>query len=165
MSAFFHALAQPEYVHTLINPLPIYGLAIAWVALLISVLVRNRVAQVIALALVLVCAASAWPVDQFGKEAKDRVISMENESGALWIEEHEHRADQLVLVFYLLAVVSAAGILVPMKWPRSGLPLAIAVTIFGVAALGCGVYIAYAGGKIRHHEFRLEPPPKRTPAP
>ena len=165
MSGFFRALAQPEYVHTLLNPLPVYGLATAWVVLLVSVIVRNRVAQVIALALVLVCAASAWPVDKFGKEAKDRVISMENESGALWIEEHEHRADQLVLAFYLLAIVAAAGILAPMKWPRSGLPLAIAAAILGAAALGCGAYIAYAGGKIRHHEFRLEPPPNRTPAP
>jgi hypothetical protein len=27
--------------------------------------------------------------------------------------------------------------------------------------LGMGGYIAYAGGKIRHKEFRTEPPPKK----
>jgi hypothetical protein len=165
MSGFLRAVAQPEYVHTLVNPLPVYGLAVAWFALVISVIVRSRALQVTALALVLVCAASAWPVVEFGKEAKDRVIAMENESGAQWIEEHEHRADELVLVFYLLAIVAAAGVFVPMKWPRAGWPLAIAAAILGAAALSCGAYIAYAGGKIRHHEFRLEPPPIRTPTP
>jgi hypothetical protein len=28
-------------------------------------------------------------------------------------------------------------------------------------ALGCGGYIAYAGGKVRHREFRNVPPPPK----
>ena len=37
MTAFLHALQrQPEYVHILINPLPIYGLAISWIGLVIA---------------------------------------------------------------------------------------------------------------------------------
>jgi hypothetical protein len=31
--------------------------------------------------------------------------------------------------------------------------------------LGTGVYIAYAGGKIRHREFRNEPPPPKKAEP
>ena len=33
MGPFFRALGQPEYVHTLLNPLPIYGLTVALLAL------------------------------------------------------------------------------------------------------------------------------------
>ena len=37
------------------------------------------------------------------------------------------------------------------------------VIFLGAVTLGAGGYIAYAGGKIRHREFRTEPaPPKRT---
>jgi hypothetical protein len=38
-------------------------------------------------------------------------------------------------------------------------PLALVVVLLGAAALGSGCYIASAGGKIRHREFRNEPPP------
>jgi hypothetical protein len=35
------------------------------------------------------------------------------------------------------------------------------VIVLGAATLGVGGYIAYAGGKIRHREFRNVPPPPR----
>jgi hypothetical protein len=74
-----------------------------------------------------------------------------------------HRAEELIWIFYVLAAVSAIAIAAPIKWPRSSLPLALTVVLLGVVTLGSGVYIAYAGGRIRHREFRNEPaPPKRS---
>ena len=65
--------------------------------------------------------------------------------------------------FYALAVLSAIAIAAPIKWPKSSAPLVIVVIFLGAVALGAGCYIAYAGGKIRHREFRNEPaPPKRA---
>ena len=43
-------LSRPEYVHVLINPLPVYGLAVALVALMIAMVSQNRVAVGIGLA-------------------------------------------------------------------------------------------------------------------
>ena len=40
-------------------------------------------------------------------------------------------------------------------------PLVASVIVLGVVTLGIGGYIAYAGGKIRHREFRNVPPPPR----
>jgi hypothetical protein len=41
--------------------------------------------------------------------------------------------------------------------------LAVAVILLGAVTLGSGAYIAYAGGRVRHREFRNEPaPPKRS---
>jgi len=39
----------------------------------------------------------------------------------------------------------------------------IAVILLGLGTLGAGGYIAYAGGKVRHREFRNVPPPTRKP--
>ena len=89
---------------------------------------------------------------------------MADEDGQAWLKEHEHRADELIYFFYALAVLTAAAILAPIKWPKSSVPLAIIVLLFGSVVLGMGGYIAYAGGKIRHREFRNEPPPKRPAA-
>ena len=45
-------LSKREYVHVLLNPLPVYGLAVGVVGLIIALLLRTRAARVTALALV-----------------------------------------------------------------------------------------------------------------
>lgn len=161
IDALLRDLRQPEYIHVLINPLPVYGLAMGLLGLVVAFFLRSRPAQIATLIIVLICAASAWPVYEFGQEAKDRVLSMENEVGGAWLEEHEDRAEDLIWMFYALAVLSAIALVAPKKWPRSAAPLVTAVILLGVATLGAGGYIAYAGGKIRHREFRNVPPPPR----
>ena len=56
----------PEYLHVLLNPLPVYGMAMGVLALGAALLARNKAAQVIALGLVVIAAASAWPVAHYG---------------------------------------------------------------------------------------------------
>ena len=43
--------------------------------------------------------------------------------------------------------------------------MAIATLILAVANLGIGSYIAYAGGRVRHKEFRFEAPPEPRTTP
>ena len=157
------SLRQPEYIHVLINPLPIYGLAIAWIGLIIAFFLRSRRAQIATLIIVLICAASAWPVYEFGEQGYDRVLTMTDEDGKRWLDEHRDRGEDLIYFFYALALLSVAAIVLPIKWPKSSTSLVIAVILFGAATLGMGGYIAYAGGKIRHREFRNEPPPPKKP--
>src|SRR6476619_8275535 len=163
MTAFLHALQrQPEYVHILINPLPIYGFAISWIGLVIAFFLRSRRAQIATLALVLISAAAAWPVYEYGEEGYDRVLSMTDDDGHAWLDEHQRRADQLIYFFYALAGLSALATTVPIKWPKTSTSLVITTILFSAVVLAMGGYIAYAGGKIRHREFRTEPPPKKS---
>lgn len=155
---------QPEYIHVLINPLPIYGLASGLIGLFIAIGQRSRRATIAALVVVLISAASAWPVAHYGRESYDRVLAMADQDGRVWLTEHRDRAEHLVWAFYALALLSAIGLITPAKWPKASLPIAIAVLVLGLACLGAGGYIAYAGGRIRHPEFRLEPAPNQTAA-
>jgi len=161
IDTFLRDLRQPEYIHVLINPLPIYGLFLSWVGLIIALFLKSRRAQIATLALVLISSTSAWPVYEFGQQAYDRVLSMADPDGQAWLDEHQDRAEDLIYIFYALAALSAIAIAAPMKWPKSSVPLAIATILLGAVTLGTGGYIAYAGGKIRHREFRNEPPPPR----
>ena len=154
-------LRQPEYIHVLINPLPVYGLGLGLIGLIIALLLRSRPAKIATLTIVLISAASAWPVYEFGEQGYDRVLSMTDDDGRAWLDEHRDRAEDLIYSFYGLAGLTAVAIAAPMRWPKSSVGLAIAVLLFGVAVLGMSGYIAYAGGKIRHREFRNEPPPKK----
>ncbi len=156
-------LRQPEYIHVLINPLPIYGLLMGWIGLVIALSLKSRHAQVATLALVLITSASAWPAYEFGEQAYDRVLSMADEDGKAWLDAHQDRAEDLIYFFYALALLSVVAITLPIKWPKSSTPLVIAVILFGAVTLGIGGYIAYAGGKIRHREFRNVPPPPKKP--
>lgn len=158
--ALLRELQQPEYLHVLLNPLPLYGLAIALFGLIAATYLGSRPAQVTALVLIFASAISAWPVVHHGDNAYDRVLSMADNDGQAWLKAHVHRADQLVFLYYALAALAVAAIFAPKKWPRSATPLAIATMLLAVVSLGAGSYIAHAGGKIRHREFRSVPPPK-----
>ena len=152
-------LSQPEYIHVLINPLPVYGLTMGIIGLVIALFLRSRSAQITTLALILLSGAIAWPVVHFGEAGYDRVLAMSDDQGQAWLKVHEHRADELAWSFYVLAGLAAVAILAPLKWPKAALGLTILTLLCSFAVLGIGGYIAHAGGKIRHREFRNEPAP------
>ena len=159
VASLLQDLSQPEYVHVLINPLPVYGLAIGVLALVISLFQRSRTAQVTALLLIVVCGAIAWPVAHYGGEAYDRVLSLSDDQGQDWLKAHAERADRFIGYFYALAAIAVSAVLIPLRWPKAALSLTIISLLCACAVLGMGGYIAYAGGKIRHREFRNEPAP------
>src|SRR5947209_7095424 len=143
IDAILRDLRQPEYIHVLLNPLPVYGLAMGFIALIAAFFLKSRPAQIVALIIVLICAASAWPVYELGEQAKDRVLSMENEVGGAWLQEHQDRAEDCIWFFYALAALSAVALAAPFKWPRSATPLCLAVILSSAITLGFGGYIAY----------------------
>ena len=159
MESLLRSLRQPEYVHVLLNPLPVYGLLLSWIGLIIAFVLKSRRAQIATLALVLISSLCAWPVYEYGEDGYDRVLAMTDDDGHAWLDEHLRRADKLIYIFYALALLSAIAIAAPLKWPTSAAPLITAVILLGALTLGSGVYIAYAGGRIRHREFRNEPAP------
>jgi disulfide bond formation protein DsbB len=163
IDAILRDLRQPEYIHVLINPLPIYGLAMGLLGLIVAFFLKSRRAQIVTLIIILISAASAWPVYQFGEQAYDRVLTMADEPGQAWLDEHKDRGEDLIWFFYALAILSAIALFAPKFWPRSAGPFVIAVILLGASTVGVGSYIAYAGGKIRHREFRNVPPPKKKP--
>src|SRR5205807_2280043 len=124
MNIFFH-LNSPEYMHVLLNPVPVYGLAIGVVGLLLAVIARNRTGIVIALVLVFLSGLSAWPTYHYGEAAYDRVAAIADTAGDQWLDEHMARAEKLIPAFYMLAGLAVVAIVTPSKWPLSSLPLAI----------------------------------------
>ena len=158
------AFHQPEYyIHVLLNPFPIYGLAAGLLVLLAAVISRSRAASVCALVVVMITAASAWPVYEFGEAGYDIMYSRSDETGDAWLSEHKKRAERLIYYFYGLAILAAIAIVAPLRWPRLSMTLASIVLLLGCVVLVLGGYIAHPAGKIRHSEFRTEPPPKSSP--
>src|SRR5216110_2536418 len=149
-------LSDPEYLHVLINPLPVYGLAIATLALVLALVLRNQRVTIAALVLVFISALSAWPTYHYGEAGYDRVKAMSDPAGEQWLDEHMARGEKLIWAFYVLAGLAIAGMIVPIKWPRTATPLATTTLVLGFTTLGIGGWISYAGGHVRHKEFRFE---------
>ena len=155
----FQQLKQPEYVHVLLNPIPVYGTLCGIFALIVALILRSRPAQIVAYVIVILSSLSAWPVSEYGEQAYDRVYSMSNSDAQQWLKVHLHRVDRGVYVFYATAVVAVVALVLPWKLPRTQTRLAVATLVLAIAALAVGGWISHAGGKVRHSEFRSNPPP------
>ncbi len=159
MQSFLEALKQPEYVHVLLNHLPLAGLFAALLGLLGALVTRHQPGVRLGLVLVCLFALSAWPVSEFGEEGFDRVLSLTDDAGAAYLKHHKELADRWVFLFYVTAGAGALGLAASWKWPKSLWPCAGAVAVLAAGSLVAGAVIADCGGKVRHREFRFGPVP------
>ncbi len=155
-------LSNPEYVHVLLNPLPVYGLAVGILGLIVALCSKTRGGRVVALAIVFVSAISAWPVYEYGEKGYDRVLSMADSDGGKWLNEHMERAEKLIYAFYVLAALAAGALVAERFTPRAAVPLTMATLLLAIGTLAVGGYIAQAGGRVRHREFRYAPAPENA---
>src|SRR5713101_1918227 len=110
MNAFFQHLNSPEYMHVLLNPVPVYGLAIGLVGLLLAIIARSRTAIVIALVLVFLSGLSAWPTYHYGEAAYDRMKTPGDPVGDQWLVKHMTLGEKLIGAFYVLAGLAIVGV-------------------------------------------------------
>jgi hypothetical protein len=154
-------LNQPEYLHALLRVFPVEGLSLGMFALVISFFQKSRAAQITALILICLCAAAAYPVARLGENAYDTIEAKSSAEAYPWLDAHAQRAEKALFVFYTLAGVAFLALMVPLKYPKSAIPLAALTLAVSFAAMGAGMWISYAGGQIRHSEFRYGTPPEQ----
>jgi hypothetical protein len=145
---------SPEYVHVLLNPLPVYGAAIGVLVLGIALLARSKPAQLAGLWVVILSTALVWPVAHYGQNAYKGIREKADEPGQGWLDEHMERAERTAYVFYGTAVLGLVALVARKKFPKAATPLTIVTLVAGMVSLGAGGWISKAGGQIRHPEFR-----------
>jgi hypothetical protein len=152
---------KPEYVHVLLNPLPVYGLSMGVLVLAAALLARSKAARNIGLLLAVICAASAWPVLYYGQHGYNHLYRQLDTESQQWLDVHMERAERFIYAFYLTALLGVAAILVQKKFPRASKALTGLTLAAAIASLGIGAWISRAGGEVSHSEFRNEdePPP------
>jgi hypothetical protein len=137
-------LKRHEYIHVTLNYLPIYGTILGALALAISLVLRSRAAQITALILTLIAGVSAYPVLVSGQRAYNfffPIRGISDDAGADALDEHMDRAEKTIGTFYFMAVLALAGLLVPFKWPKVGLPLAAVTLAVTVICAGIAIYL------------------------
>src|SRR5207248_255799 len=132
--------------------------ALGALALGLAIALRNRAAQIVALTLVFVSALSAWPTIHYGELGYDRILTQSDEHATEWLDAHAQRGKRAEPVFYVLAAIAAIALALPWNLPKSAGALNWITLVATLAVLGLGIWIAYAGGQIRHREFRYGSP-------
>ena len=127
---------------------------------------RDHLARQIALVLISIGNAGALLTYWLGQQSYKAVRGLADESGQGWLDLHMERAEQVAWIYWLALIGSLAAL--TWCW-RGGKFTALATwTAGGLAAVTIAIssWIADAGGKIRHPEFRgMEPPPEAEEAP
>jgi hypothetical protein len=152
-------LGQPEYWHTILNPIPIYGSGLAALLLLLSYWKPGLGTRQTGLGLTVAVGLITIPTLQVGERAYDRLYETIPLEAQAWLDVHMDRAENFQYVFYLAAALALAALLLEKRRPQ----LAARLTGGTLASIGLGAllagWIAHAGGQVGHDEFRLGPPP------
>jgi len=153
------AFRQPEYVHVLINHLPLTGLFGVLLGLVGAIALRKRSAVLLSMGLVSAFSLSVWPVFVYGTSGYDRVYSMADSEGGAYLSHHKRLAENWTWLFYLTSAMGALGVVAAWKWPKCLWAVSSATALGAMASIVAGAVISDAGGKVRHREFRNGPPP------
>jgi hypothetical protein len=162
LQQMLQALKRPEYVHVLLNPLSIYGMVMAQLALVLGLLTGNKGAQMVALVLMALVCLSVWPVTEFGDKGAEHIGAKTDSNGMRWMKLHEDRAHAGVWAYYATGVIALVALLAKWKLPKLERWLMALVLVAALVSLGFGGWIAHAGGEIRHIELCAGPPPSKA---
>ncbi len=155
---------KPEYLHAISNHVLVIGVGLGVFSLVLALFLKSRQAQIVALAVVLVSSAAAYPVLSLGQQAYKSVRGIADDPGQGWLDIHMERAESTIYIYYALMLVAGAALAVPKWKPKTAVPLALATLALAAASMGVGGWISYAGGRVRHPEFRDGPPPAAVEA-
>jgi hypothetical protein len=151
-------LHQPEYVHVLLNPLPVYGAATTLFVLVAALVARSRSAQMIGLLVLSLLGPATWVAVEYGEKAYDRVYSMSNADAQAWLDVHKKRAENSQYVFYLMALTALVALIAHRRPHKSAKPLTWLALALALISVNLAAWISQAGGQVRHSEFREGPP-------
>jgi hypothetical protein len=154
---------KPEYVHVLLNPLPVYGLLMGVLVLAAALLARSNAARNIGLVVIVLCAASAWPVLVYGQHGYNELYPLLDTESQQWLNAHMERAEDFIYAFYVTALLGVAALAVQKKFQRAAKIFTLLTLLSAVISLGIGGWISRAGGEVSHSEFRNGPPPAAAP--
>lgn len=151
-------LRQPEYLHMLLNPLPLYGMAAGVFMLAVAMFRRDLKEQMAALLWIALVGAVTGLVIWYGQKGYDHVYPALDTVARRWLDVHMERGETLMYLFYAAALTSLATLWARRKFPKAARVLAGLTLGLAVLCVGAAGWISHAGGQVRHSEFRVGPP-------
>lgn len=150
------------HLHLLTNHIPIFVTLSGLIVMGIALWKRDHLARQIALFLLSIGNAGALLTYWLGQQSYKPVRGLADENGQAWLDLHMERAEQVVWLYWVAFIFSVAAIVWCWRAKRfTALATWTAGALSAVSLVLAG-WIADAGGKIRHSEFRGQDPAPET---
>ena len=146
-------LRQPEYVHVLLNPMPLYGMAAGAFALAWSRLRKQEFPEGALVWIIFVALVTGFAV-YFGERGFENAGVTADAHGNRWLARHKERAEILMYVFYLTGLSAAATLFTQRRHPPTALRWIRITFLLTCASIVAAIWISHAGGQVIHTEFR-----------
>ncbi len=151
-------LKQPEYIHVIINVMPLVGMGLGAGLLLAGLWLESDGMREAGLALIVLAGVITFPTVKFGQHAYDRLYEQIPLEAQQWLDVHMSRAERLQWFFYLTGALAAWALVSSRKKKPAAVRQAQATLAAAGLCAALAGWISHAGGQVRHSEFRLGPP-------
>jgi hypothetical protein len=149
-----HHMSQPEYVHVLLNPMPLYGMVAGAFLLVWSRLRHSEEFPEGALLWIILVAIITGVAVYFGEQALENVGVIADAHGNRWLARHKERAETLMYIFYLTGLSALGALWAQRRRPSWASHLVSLTLVLTILSIGAAAWISHAGGQVMHAEFR-----------
>lgn len=132
------SLRDAEYLHLLLEPLPLYGGFCGVLLLLVAQWGGESKSRLLALLLITASCASVWPYQNLRASAEPRIVATRDPALKPFIDRQSARRQGFNWAFYLMAVVGGCTLILQLA--GKGKPM---VWITLVGALGIVILSAW----------------------
>jgi hypothetical protein len=134
LTQLWASLRDAEYLHLVLENLPLYGVACGVLMLLVAQMAGEKKSRLLALLLITACCASVWPYQELRVKAEPRIVATRDPALKPFIDKQTERRAGVNWAFYTMAAVSGLTLLLQMA--GKGKPL-VFVTLAGALAIVC----------------------------
>ncbi len=106
----WQGLRDPEYLHLLLEPLPLYGLAAGLLFLLVAHLTGETKSRLLALVVITASCASVWPYQELRQQATPRILATRDPALGPLIRGQTERRGNCNWAFYTVACLGAGAL-------------------------------------------------------
>lgn len=151
LTTLWQSICDPEYLHLLLESLPLYGLGLGLVFVIISLVFGEIKSRMLALAVICVSCASVWPYIDLRDKATPRILATRSPEFAPLIQQQtQHRKDwswpyYAMTLFSLIALVSARS-------PKAR-PVLFLVIIFGALLFWFSIWLHKKECEVYHRNI------------
>ncbi len=151
LTTLWQSICDPEYLHLLLEPLPLYGLGIGLTFLIVAFLFGEAKCRMLALAVICVSSASVCPNNDLRAKSTPRILATRSPDFAPLIQEQTQRRKDWSLPYYAMALISAIA-LAASRSPKSR-PLLFVVVIFGALLFWLSIWMHKKECEVYHRNI------------
>lgn len=134
LTRLWQGLRDPEYLHLLLEPLPLYGLAAGLLGLMVAQLAGESKSRLLALLVITASCASVWPYQELRRQATPRILATRDPALGPLIRAQTERRERCNWAYYAMAGLGAATLAARLAGKGKILQ---GLTLAGAAALLC----------------------------